>query len=104
MCPDAAKLAHHEGIDEVELPIEPGKEFIFDFVMHGQGDFGEIRPNFREIDQAKEVNISAHRFESVFIRRLAVRRCQDGVRFKAQRAAKAKIDRLRRGNGGFRDH
>jgi hypothetical protein len=101
---DAAELARHEAVDEVELLIEPGKEFVFDFVMHGKRDFRETRPNFREIDEAEEVNISADRFESVFIGRFAVHRCEDGARFKAQRTAKAKIDRLRRCNRGFRDH
>ena len=59
-------------VDEMQSSIKPGKEFILDLIVHCKRDLGAIGPNFREIHQTHQIDVSAHRFKSALVRRIAV--------------------------------
>jgi hypothetical protein len=100
----AAQLGGYKRIDEVEATIEPGKQLVLDVVMHRQGHFGAVRADLREINQTHEINISAGRFEGGLIGIVTLCGQQNGARLKTERPAKAEINRLGRGHGGFGHH
>ena len=51
----------------METTIEPGEEFVLNFVMHRQSDLRALRSNFRKFDKAHQIEISTERFKSKLV-------------------------------------
>jgi len=92
---DAAQFGGHETVHEMQTAVEPGEQFVLDLVVNRERDLGAIWTNLREINNAHQSNVTAHRFERVLVRRVALDRQEDRMRLKTERTAKAEIDSFR---------
>jgi hypothetical protein len=95
VCSNRAQLAIDECVHEMQSPIQPREKYVFNLVVHGQGDFGAVRPHFREIDNSRQVEIAIDGFENDLIRRIAMEAEQNGVTLETEGTPKGKIDRFR---------
>ncbi|PYK20164.1 MAG: hypothetical protein DME56_08160 [Verrucomicrobia bacterium] len=69
---DAAQFGSDKAVHEVQASIQPGKQFIFDFVVNGERNLGAMWPDLSKINDAHHANISAHGLERILARRIAV--------------------------------
>jgi hypothetical protein len=56
--PDAAQFRSHEAVHEMQTPVEPGKDFVFDLVMNRECDLSAVWPNLAEVNDSHESNIA----------------------------------------------
>ena len=101
---NAPQLRSDKCVYEMKPAIQPGEQLVLDFIMQRKRDFRTVRPDFSELRQAHHVQISTRGLKRHLIGRLALNRQQDRPSFKAERSAKTEINRLRRGDSGFRHH
>src|SRR5207248_6298031 len=86
VCSNTAQLAVDERVHEMQSPIQPREKFVFNFVVHRQGDFGAVWPHLREIDNSHQIEIAADGFENDLIRRIALETEQNSVTGETERA------------------
>ena len=89
---DAAQFRSHEAVHKMQTPVEPGEQFVLDFVVNRERDLRALWSNLSEINNAHKGNITARRFERILLRRVALDRQKDRMRLKTERTAKAEID------------
>ena len=58
--------ACHKAVHEMQTAVQPGEQFILDLVVDRERDLGAVRPDFGEIDDAHEVNVSTHGLERIW--------------------------------------
>ena len=92
---NAAQFGSHKGIDKVQAPVEPGQQLVSDLVVNCKRDLRAVWPDLSEINDSRQINVPARGFKRVLVGHLALDGQKDRVRLKADRTAKAKIDRLR---------
>src|SRR5262249_16820749 len=72
VCSNSAQLAIDKRVHELQSPIQPREKFVFNLVVHRQGDFRAVRSPLREIDNSRQIEIAADRFEKDLVRRIAL--------------------------------
>jgi len=91
---DAAQLGVDKAVHKMQTSIQPGEQFVFDFVVHGERDLSAVRPDLSKIDNPHQADVSADGLECVLSGRIAIHRQQHSVRFETEGSAKAEIDGL----------
>jgi len=71
---DAAQFGSHEAVDEMQTPVEPGEQSVFDLVVNRERDLRAVRANLSEINDAHHGNVPAHGLERILVWRIAVDR------------------------------
>src|SRR5262245_26039185 len=62
---DTAQLRSHKAVHEMQTPVQPGEQFVFDVVMDRKRDLSALGPNLSEIDDAHHGNVPAHGLERI---------------------------------------